>query len=142
MSATPSPRGWALLLVLAGALAAVTGTTAAYVTHDHGIYARTSSLASQLLPAIEVWCQVWSRPEPRLALLGAGRRDLPFDSGLPIPLWRRSGSGEVTPLSATVTGLNDQHAFAEVEAASELAVGDLVCLPCVGCCPPAAHVAR
>ncbi|MCI3240194.1 MULTISPECIES: hypothetical protein [Streptomyces] len=35
MSATPSPRGWELLLVMAGALAAMTGTTAAYVTHDH-----------------------------------------------------------------------------------------------------------
>ena len=99
-----------------------------YITHDHGLYAQTSSLASKLLPAIEIWCQVWSRPETRLALLGAGRRDLPFDSGLPIPLWRRSRSGAITAFPAAVTSLNDQHAFVEIDAASELDVGDLLCL--------------
>ncbi|MFI6561329.1 hypothetical protein [Streptomyces sp. NPDC050534] len=35
MTTTPTPRGWELLLVMAGALAAMTGTTAAYVTHEH-----------------------------------------------------------------------------------------------------------
>jgi hypothetical protein len=35
MSATPSRRGWELLLVMAGALTAMTGTTAAFVTHEH-----------------------------------------------------------------------------------------------------------
>jgi D-serine deaminase-like pyridoxal phosphate-dependent protein len=47
-----------------------------YITFDHGLYAETSSLASQLRPAIEVWCQVLSIPEPGLALIGAGRRDV------------------------------------------------------------------
>ena len=35
MNTTSSPRGWELLLIMAGALAAMTGTTAAYVTHEH-----------------------------------------------------------------------------------------------------------
>ncbi|MFJ9754196.1 hypothetical protein [Streptomyces sp. NPDC101149] len=35
MSANTSPRGWALLLVMAGALAAMAGTTALFITHEH-----------------------------------------------------------------------------------------------------------
>ncbi|KUN64835.1 hypothetical protein AQJ46_27295 [Streptomyces canus] len=34
MTTTPSPRGWELLFVMAGALAAMAGTTAAFVTHE------------------------------------------------------------------------------------------------------------
>lgn len=99
-----------------------------YISHDNGLYSRTSSLAAELRAAIEVWCQVWSRPESGLALLGAGRRDLPFDAGMPVPLFRRSRAGEITPLRGTVSDLNDQHAFLRIESATELGVGDLVCL--------------
>lgn len=99
-----------------------------YITFDNGLYARTSSLAGKLRAAIEVWCQVWSRPEPGLALLGAGRRDLPFDAGMPVPLLRRSRAGDVTALRGEVSDLNDQHAFLRLEPAAELEVGDLVCL--------------
>ncbi|MFF0091384.1 hypothetical protein ACFYSF_15710 [Streptomyces canus] len=35
MRTTPSPCGWELLLAMAGALAAMAGTTAVFVTHDH-----------------------------------------------------------------------------------------------------------
>ena len=42
--------------------------------------------APVLRPALELWAQVLSRPEPGLALLGAGRRDVGFDKGLPVPL--------------------------------------------------------
>jgi D-serine deaminase-like pyridoxal phosphate-dependent protein len=99
-----------------------------YVTHDDGLYARTSSLAQRLQPAIEVWCQVLSRPEPTLALLNAGRRDLPFDAGLPVPLLRRTAAGAITPLRGVVEKLNDQHAFVDLAPAEALEVGDLVCL--------------
>jgi D-serine deaminase-like pyridoxal phosphate-dependent protein len=71
-----------------------------YVTHDHGLYARTSPLEFQ--PALEVWAQVISRPEPGLALLTMGRRDVSFDQEMPVPLG--------LPQSA-VTKLNDQHAY-------------------------------
>ncbi len=71
-----------------------------YLTHDHGLYARTSPL--DLLPALQVWAQVVSRPEPDLALLTMGRRDVSFDQDMPVPLG--------LPDSA-VTKLNDQHAY-------------------------------
>jgi D-serine deaminase-like pyridoxal phosphate-dependent protein len=98
-----------------------------YITFDHGLYAETSSLASQLRPAIEVWCQVLSTPEPGLALIGAGRRDVSCDAGLPVVLWRRSFRGsDVVPLDARVSKVNDQHAFLDVAPSDEVAVGDLV----------------
>ena len=109
-----------------------------YITHDHGLYAETSSLAPLLRPAIEIWCQVLSLPEPGLALLGAGRRDVSFDAGLPIALWRRSvRGGDVVPFSAPVSKLNDQHAFLDIADIADTArvapteaieVGDLVAL--------------
>jgi D-serine deaminase-like pyridoxal phosphate-dependent protein len=100
-----------------------------YITHDNGLYAETSSLSPQLRPAIEVWCQVLSLPEPGLALLGAGRRDVSFDSGLPIALWRRPvHGGDVVPFDAPVTKLNDQHVFLDVAGSDVIEVGDLVAL--------------
>ena len=98
-----------------------------YITFDHGLYAETSSLAPQLRPAIEVWCQVLSTPEPGLALIGAGRRDVSFDAGLPIALWRRSvRGGDVVPFQARVSKVNDQHAFLDVAPSDTIEVGDLV----------------
>ncbi len=73
-----------------------------YLTHDHGLYARTSPLRDGLRPAIEVWAQVMSRPEPGLALLTMGRRDVSFDQEMPVPLELEG---------ASVTKLNDQHAY-------------------------------
>jgi D-serine deaminase-like pyridoxal phosphate-dependent protein len=100
-----------------------------YITHDHGLYAQTSSLAPLLRPAIEVWCQVLSLPEPGLALVGAGRRDVSFDAGLPIVLWRRSiRGGDVMPIDARVSKVNDQHAFLDVATSDTIEVGDLVAL--------------
>jgi len=70
---------------------------------------------------------VLSRPEPGLALLGAGRRDAGFDSGLPVPLRavRRDGTGADLPESQ-LTELNDQHAYLRLDEGTELAPGDLV----------------
>jgi D-serine deaminase-like pyridoxal phosphate-dependent protein len=72
---------------------------------------------------------VVSRPEPRLALLGAGRRDAGYDAGLPVPLRVRRRDGRAAGLAgAEVTGLNDQHAYLRLDPDTELAPGDLVCL--------------
>jgi D-serine deaminase-like pyridoxal phosphate-dependent protein len=96
----------------------------AYLFYDNGLYAeqdpqaRAVPGAPALRPAIELWAQVLSRPEPDLALLGFGRRDAGFDAGLPVPL---NVPGEVF-------ALNDQHAFLRVASDSPLAPGDLVCL--------------
>ena len=106
-----------------------------YLFHDHGIYqaatpaARGVAGAPALRPALELWAQVLSRPEPGLALLGAGRRDAGFDAGLPVPLRARRRDGEAVRLAgATVTGLNDQHAYLRLDPDTALAPGDLVCL--------------
>ncbi|NOP97831.1 alanine racemase [Mycolicibacterium fortuitum] len=83
-----------------------------YLTHDHGLYARTSPLALQ--PAMQVWTQVVSRPEPGLALATMGRRDVSFDAGLPVPLSLPASS---------VTKLNDQHAFLRLGDGDDAPVG-------------------
>jgi D-serine deaminase-like pyridoxal phosphate-dependent protein len=81
----------------------------AYLTHDHGLYARTSPLRSALRPALQVWAQVVSRPEPDLAVLTVGRRDVSFDQDLPVPYG----------LSGRVTKLNDQHAYLRLRSADQ-----------------------
>ncbi len=102
----------------------------AYLFQDHGLYSRVSPAARgavgapALRPAIEVWAQVLSRPEPGLALLGAGRRDVGSDSGLPVPL--RVIGREASTADWTVTQLNDQHAFLRLEPDAELEPGELV----------------
>ena len=36
--------------------------------------------------ALEVWAQVISVPERGLAIAGMGKREAPYDAGLPVPL--------------------------------------------------------
>ncbi|MET0901398.1 MAG: amino acid deaminase [Mycobacterium sp.] len=95
-----------------------------YLTHDDGLYQRTSPFTREplprdaspgLRPAMSVWAQVSSRPEPDLALATMGRRDVSFDQGLPVA---RAVPG------AVVTDLNDQHAFLRLPADSAIRVGD------------------
>lgn len=89
-----------------------------YVTHDHGLYARTSPLTrgggAGLRPALEVHAQVVSRPEPDLAILAMGRRDVSFDQGMPIPL---------DLAAAVVERLHDQHANVRLGPGTEAEVG-------------------
>lgn len=103
----------------------------AYLTHDEGLYKRLSPLdrASEhagLSPATEVWTQVLSVPEPGLAILDAGRRDLPFDEGLPVPHTHRRTDGSVPVRDWSVTALNDQHAYLHTAPGGEPQVGELV----------------
>lgn len=112
-----------------------------YVTHDDGLYRRMvhavnrrigCSEASGLQAAIEVWAVVQSLPEPGLAILGAGKRDVSYDAGMPVPVrWCPVGSRQpqAAPADWAVTGLNDQHAYLRLgEGASPLQVGDRVAL--------------
>jgi D-serine deaminase-like pyridoxal phosphate-dependent protein len=98
-----------------------------YVTHDHGLYASSSPLAGSLVAALEVWAQVLSAPEPGLVIAGAGRRDLPHDSGMPVPLKvrDRDGGERGAGTAATVERLSDQHAHIRGLHAEP---GELVCL--------------
>lgn len=96
----------------------------AYITHDEGFYAGISPLASsragagedRLIAAARGLARVLSRPEPGLALLDAGKRDLPYDEGLPVPLG----------CDGRVTALNDQHTFLRSDHPLPLSVGDVV----------------
>jgi D-serine deaminase-like pyridoxal phosphate-dependent protein len=85
-----------------------------YLTHDVGLYGRTSPLREQLRPALSVWAQVLSRPEKDLALVNMGRRDVSFDQDLPKPL----GLADTV-----VTKLNDQHAYLRLGSGDSLDVG-------------------
>ena len=103
-----------------------------YATHDDGLYARASPLRSgavrdPLVPALEIWAEVLSRPEPTLAIAGFGKRDAPFDVDLPLPLRLVRRSGERLELAGelTVLDLMDQHAFVRVDGV-ELEVGDRI----------------
>ena len=100
-----------------------------YLTHDHGNYRRMLANVTErcgcsdtLQPALEVWANVQSRPEPGLAIVAVGRRDLSFDIEMPIP-FARAERGVLTPTSVPkswkVTGLNDQHAYLRWDAADE-----------------------
>jgi D-serine deaminase-like pyridoxal phosphate-dependent protein len=97
-----------------------------YLAHDSGLYAQVSPLPLQ--PALEIWGPVLSRPEPELAIVGFGRRDVSFDSGLPVPQRVRSDQGNLRDLLGTMTvhELNDQHAFVTLPAAAPLEVGELM----------------
>jgi D-serine deaminase-like pyridoxal phosphate-dependent protein len=93
----------------------------AYVTHDHQHYQRLSPFGDRssgpvLLPALHAWGRVLSRPEPRLAILDLGKRDVPYDLDLPVPL---------DLPGARTTAVNDQHLFLEL-GDDDLAVGDVV----------------
>ena len=102
----------------------------AYLTYDHGFYGtvspagRSAAGAPALRPALELWAQVLSRPEPGLALLGAGRRDVGFDKGLPVPL--RVLGRDTSTAGWAITELNDQHAYLRLDAEADLRPGDLV----------------
>ncbi len=87
----------------------------------------------RLIPALEVWAYVQSRPEPTKAILTAGKRDVSHDSHLPVATaWFRPGSAmsgpEPIPAGHAVAALNDQHAHFALPSDSPLAVGDMVAL--------------
>jgi D-serine dehydratase len=119
-------------LTEAGPAAAVVLRSGCYLTHDHGEYAKIGPAARrsgpELIPAIELWAPVLSVPEPGLALACAGRRDVAFDQGLPIPLRIRRPDGSIEPAGdLAVTRLDDQHAYLAVPERAALAPGDLIC---------------
>ena len=96
----------------------------AFQAHDDIFYDGISPFSQpgsepelEFRPALAVWSRVVSRPEPTLALLDAGKRDLPVDLGMPV-VHGHPG--------AVVTGVNDQHSYVALPADSTLAVGDVV----------------
>nr|WP_312987847.1 amino acid deaminase [Comamonas koreensis] len=110
-----------------------------YITHDHGNYRRLLKLVEQregvdasLQAALEVWAMVQSVPEPGLALLTCGRRDVSYDLEMPsVQRHAPRGSQEAQPAPAgwTISALNDQHAYLRFDPAQGApAVGDRIAL--------------
>ncbi|KAF0845137.1 alanine racemase [Nocardia caishijiensis] len=103
----------------------------AYLVHDDGFYAGISPLTAPvtdpgLRSAMHGWARVVSRPEPELALLDGGKRDFPYDEGLPTP--QLVVGGAPLPPGAHVSALNDQHTFLRLPGATlaDLPVGSVV----------------
>jgi D-serine dehydratase len=113
--------------------------------YDHGIYRRglaamdrrggllvgkyRVSAEHSFRPALKLWAEVLSLPEPGLAICGFGMRDVSFDQGMPVPLAIfRDGllKTEYDPSSLSVIKLNDQHAFLRLEKSPNLSIGDVV----------------
>ncbi len=120
-----------------------------YLTHDVGAYRKAHQrmiesnpvareMGEGLLPALHIWAYVQSIPEPQIAIVGMGRRDAAFDSGLPVPaLHFRPGASapqQVPPHWETMK-LMDQHAYLQIEPGDDLRVGDMIgfdiCHPCL-----------
>jgi D-serine deaminase-like pyridoxal phosphate-dependent protein len=118
-----------LVRSIAGRTATVVLRSGCYVTHDHGAYSAMAPIVDRpLLPALELIATVLSTPEPGTAIVNFGRRDAPFDAGLPIPLWVRSARRVTNAAdSMWVDRLNDQHAWMRMpDGAAPVAVGDTV----------------
>jgi D-serine dehydratase len=71
---------------------------------------------------MEVWALVQSRPEPGLAILAVGKRDISHDLEMPVAI-KRTTRGALTPTDAPaswkITGLNDQHAYLRWDTTDE-----------------------
>jgi D-serine dehydratase len=112
-----------------------------YLTMDSVAYQNAYAAMCQRTPAmkdirpapraaLELWGYVASRPEPGLAIIQFGRRDCPYDKGLPVPeCWHRPGANEppaAFPADCSFAGLYDQHAVLLIPPDHPLTVGDLV----------------
>jgi D-serine dehydratase len=111
-----------------------------YLTHDVGNYETQQQrilksnpiareMRSGLVPALHIWAYVQSIPEPELAVMGMGRRDAAFDSGLPKPaVHYRPGSAspQNVPAHWETTKLMDQHGYLKIAPADDVRVGDMI----------------
>jgi D-serine dehydratase len=111
--------------------------------YDHGVYVRALSAMdarggfatitgvaalAAFRPALTVWAEVLSRPEPGLAICGMGMRDVSYDQDLPVPLaaWRDGVQIASRDALGSLVKLNDQHAFLRLPEGGDLSVGDIV----------------
>jgi D-serine dehydratase len=107
-----------------------------YLSHDDGVIDELSPLGARprvegdvLSAALEVWAPVLSRPEPTRLIVGAGKRDVSTDGLFPVAKkWVRRGTREVRSIDPRprATKVDDQHAYIDVDAECDIAVGDYV----------------
>jgi D-serine dehydratase len=119
-----------------------------YLTHDVGGYREAQArilthnpvarkMKEGLVPAQQVWAYVLSMPEPQRAIVGMGKRDVSFDSGLPIPaLHFRPGDAhpKTSPSHWTLSRLMDQHAFLDIKEGDDVRIGDMIAFDIVHPC--------
>ncbi|MCQ4082248.1 amino acid deaminase [Streptomyces sp. RB6PN25] len=105
----------------------------AYVTHDDGRYRAVTPFRDRvpgegsLRAAFRLWAQVVSRPEPGLAVVNAGKRDVSYDMDLPEPQFVRRADGSTSAAEGMrVTKLSDQHAFVALPGDGRVEVGDWI----------------
>jgi D-serine dehydratase len=107
-----------------------------YLSQDLGKYHELSPLdgrrpsgeALTLRNALEAWATVLSTPEPDIAILSSGKRDVAHDLSLPTPLRVHHRDGSITPLEgAEIYKLMDQHAFLRAPGVA-IAPGDVVAM--------------
>ena len=111
-----------------------------YLTHDVGSYETQQQrilqsnpvareMRSGLVPALHIWAYVQSIPEPDFAVVGMGRRDAAFDSGLPRPAVHFRPGGALpreVPAYWETTKLMDQHGYLKIAPGDDLQVGDMI----------------
>jgi D-serine dehydratase len=111
-----------------------------YLTHDVGSYKRAQErilacnpvakkMSDGLVTALHIWAYVQSVPESTRAIIGLGRRDAAFDSGLPTPaLHYRPGESLPRPASGQwmMTKIMDQHAYLQIADGDNIQVGDMI----------------
>ena len=120
-----------------------------YLIHDTGIYQDAQNnvinrsqlacdISGELISSLELWAYVHSVPEPGLAVIGLGKRDVAFDSGLPTPEYLyRPGTPKPIKMgeSCQVINIMDQHCMMKFCDNSSPQPGDLICFssshPCL-----------
>lgn len=107
----------------------------AYIVHDDGFYRGISPFdegaagpgSPRFVNAMHGYARVVSTPEPGLALVDGGKRDFPYDEGLPIPrAWRTDAAEPWRPLEGHLSAMNDQHSYLRTE--QPLPIGAVVLL--------------
>jgi D-serine dehydratase len=119
----------------------------AYLAHDHGFYRRSAAeidkrggvalrrgraeASKVFVPALELWAAVQTLPDPGVAIMSMGMRDLPYDIDLPIPLRQYRDGAMVRDLTVSnapfrVFKSNDQHCFMSYPEGADIAIGDVV----------------
>jgi D-serine dehydratase len=111
-----------------------------YLIHDKGIYQSAQNevlnrsqlacdISGELISNLELWAYVHSVPEPGLAIIGLGKRDVAFDAGLPTPEYLyRPGTKKPTVFEGEceVTNIMDQHCMMTFCDKNSLKPGDIV----------------
>ncbi|MBC2887024.1 alanine racemase [Ochrobactrum sp. CM-21-5] len=129
---------WASHLQIDGNLTIMLRSGAIFF-HDHGVYERgikqldarrgfgETQASSAFRPALRLWAEVLSRPEPETVICGFGMRDVAIDQDFPkaLTLYRNGQKYDVFA-DATVQKLNDQHAFIQCAADADVTIGDVI----------------